>query len=328
MTTNQQDANATQSDVTADETVDQPKSAREIAMEAIAEKRTQQRNEDMGIAPEPAEPAVAEEPAVSEADEQIAAQLTIEDPKDKFVRVKIDGQEQDVSLEEVLRNYQKGSAADRRLEEATRLMKEARVQAEAQTRIEPQQEHAVTQTESGPDELKVAVRTALSKVFEGDEEAAAEALAKVLERREQPARAPEAQQIDINSLAEQLQQRMDVKTAIERVRTDYPDIIADPDLDQLTYLKTQAKEEAGIPRAQALLEAASEVYQKMGKKPGRQDAPNESATREQKLARKAAIDTMPMAHAAAAGTPREDSSRSSVIAEMAAKRLGQTMGIR
>lgn len=314
----QQEAVATQQGADANEQAEQPKSRRELAMEAIADARSQQINEELGIAVEP----VA---AQTESEDQIAAQLSddvIDNVSNKRVKVKIDGVEQEIPLEDVLRNYQKGSAADRRLEEATRLLKEAKAQAV----IEPQQEQAVTPPSAGPDELKLAVKTALAKVFEGDEEAAADALTKVLAQQmlSQPAQAPQ-QNLDINVLAEQLQQRMDVKSAIDKVRTDYPEIISDPDLDQLTYLKVQHKEEAGIPRAQALLEAAAEVYQKMGKKSGRQGESSESALREQKLARKAATDPVPVAHAAAATIPQADASPSAVIAEMAARRLGQSL---
>lgn len=326
MTDNQQ-VDAIQQDVPAAiEQVEPPKSNRELAMEAIAETRMRQVNEEMGIPPEASEPVTPTQENEHETVEaQIDAQMTIDDPKGKRVRIKVDGQEQDVPLEDVLRSYQKSTAADKRLEEATRVLKEAKAQAEALASVqEPQQEQPVT-PKAGPDELKVAVKTALSKVFEGDEEAAAEELAKVLAIQATPQKAPEAPQIDINAIADQLQQRMQVQNAIEKVKTDYPDLLNDPDLDQFTYLKVMAKEEAGIPRHIALLEAAEEVYQKFGKKAGRQNAPTDSAVREQKLARKAAIDTVPVAHAAAAGVPQEDASPSAVIAEIAARRLGQSL---
>lgn len=320
----EQEAIATQPDATAnDGPVDQPKSRRELAMEEIAQQNQAKRDAELGIEITPQE--VAAEAAPEPEEDQVQSQLNIiDDPRDTVVRVKVDGQEMDVPLDEVLRNYQKGSAADRRLEEATRVLKEAKAQAQA-IAPEPQQEHAVTQPKAGPDELKAAVKTALAKVFEGDEDAAAEALTNVLAQKLQPAPQMQQSPIDINAIADQLQQRMQVQNAIEKVRTDYPDILSDPDLDQLTFLKVQAKEAEGVPRAQALLEAADEVYRKMGKT-GRQTSQSDTAMREQKLARKAAIDTVPIAHTPAANPgSQDDTSPSAVIAAMAAKRLGQSL---
>jgi hypothetical protein len=42
------------------------------------------------------------------------------------VKVKIDGQEQEVSGADLVRDFQKAGAADKRLEEATRLLKEVK----------------------------------------------------------------------------------------------------------------------------------------------------------------------------------------------------------
>lgn len=331
------DATLPQDAPTDGENTPRPKTARETAMEALEANHLKRLEEESGVkltaddlltddqlrnqlADEPSSPAPAPVQATTAQPDVIA------DVAGKKVRVKIDGVEQEVGLEDVLRSYQKGSAADRRLEEATLLLKQAKEQAQQQPAQPPQQEPAVTPPSAGPDDLKTAVQSALGHLYRGDEELAAAELADVMTRSAQNA-TPQAPTIDVDQIATQLQQRMEVQTALLRVQTDYPDIYVSDDLQALTLMKVKAREAEGVSRAQAILDAANDVYTLLGKKPGRQDAPPPAATpRDQKLARKAALEQIQAANVTeSTNTQGEDDSPSAVIAGMAAKRLGQSM---
>lgn len=308
-----------------------PKTKRELDMEALEESHLRRFEQESGVKLIEDKPSTAKQ---GEVDGQLAAQLSdgadvIADTAGKMVKVKVDGVEQDVSLDEVLRSYQKGNAADRRLEEATKLLKEAKEQVQQRPAPQPQQEPAVTPpAAAGPDDLDAAVKTALSHLFAGDDETAAKELSAVIARSARGA-TPQAPALDVNQIAEQLQQRMSVQSALDTIKTDYPALVEDPDLEALTLFKVQTKEAGGTPRAQALLDAAAEVYKTIGKQSGRQNpdpTPAPQTSREQKLARKAALDSLPAASASAAQHQvEEDASPSAVIAAMAAKRLGQSM---
>ena len=314
-----------------EENTPRPKTARELAMEALEANHLKRLEEESGVkltsdnppsddqlAEQLADGALKDAPALAPDDGLIA------DVAGKKVRIKVDGVEQDVGLEDVLRSYQKGSAADRRLEEATLLLKQAKEQAQQQPAQQPQQVEAVTQPEAGPDDLKTTVQSALRHLYRGDEEQAAAELAGVMARSAQVA-TPQAPTIDVDQIAQQLQYRMEVQGALQRVKTDYPDIYASDDLQALTLMKVQARETEGLPRPQAILAAAEDVYTLLGKKVGRQE-PAVQTQRDQKIARKAAMEQIPVAHVAeSASAPDVDESPSAVIRAMASRRLGQSV---
>lgn len=313
-------------DVPLDE-MDNPnrsKSPRELAMERMEAQHFARVQAENGDNPPPE--TITQNPGGS-ADDQLTQQLASDDviagPAGKRIRVKVDGVEQDVALDEVIRSYQKGSAADRRLEEATRLLKEAREAATPQTpKTEPTPEAAVTPPAAGPDTLVDPLKQALGHLYSGDEDMAAKALAEVIARSAAPAATPPAP-IDTVQIVAQVQDQMAFQGALAKVNTDYPDLVGNADLEQLTFIKAQGHLAGGKSRADALLAAADDVYSLIGKKPGR---PEPKAPRQEKLERKAALDPVPAASMAAPGSvPEGEPSPSSVIAEMAKKRLGQTL---
>ena len=119
---------------------------------------------------------------------------------------------------------------------------------------------------------------------------------------------------------------MALNSAFERVKTDYPDIIADPNLEMVAAMQINQRVAAGESRATAMLSVADSLYQSLGKKPtGRQDDTPKPAKnqRQENLER---LDTLPSASAAAIQpqSPAE-SSPSAVIAELASRRLGQSL---
>lgn len=319
--------NATPTEDVSLDDMDNPnrsKSPRELAMERMEAQHFARIQAENGEIPTPVTPTQDED---DPADDQIAHQLTsddvIADPAGKRIRVKVDGVEQDVALDEVIRSYQKGSAADRRLEEATRLLKEAREAATPQpTKTDPTPEPAATPPAAGPDALVDPLKQALGHLYSGDEETAAKALADVIARSAAPAATPHAP-LDTAQIVAQVQDQMAFQGALDKVNTDYPDLVGNSDLEQLTFIKAQGHLAGGKSRADALLAAAEDVYTLIGKKPGR---PEPKTPRQEKIDRKAALDPVPAASMAAPGNvPEDEPSPSSVIAEMAKKRLGQTL---
>lgn len=297
-----------------------PKSARELAMEAIERDNLRRMEEETGLK------LVEDEP---DNDKQIEQQLEDKPveaaPQPKTYHVKIDGVEREVSEEEMVRNYQKNAAADRRLEEAARVLREAEERAQyVQQQIAQQQQEPVVP----PEELRTKVKTALSKLYEGDEETATDALTELLVKTrggEQPT--PAQPEIDVDALTAQIQQRMEVENAFKQVKTDYPDLIADPNLEMLTAMKITQLVQQGTPRAQAMIDAAEDVYKSLGKVPvGRQQAEQQRETNS-RLENKQKLDVVRSASSAAALPPvqAEEANPSDVIAEMAARRLGQSM---
>ena len=111
-------AGATEEGVSAP-TLTSQDSPRMRNLDAIAATRLAQLSEETNM-----EVAPVEEGLTTES--QVAAQLEAQPaaPVEK-VKVKVDGTELEVSQEELVRTFQKNAAADKRLEEATRLLREA-----------------------------------------------------------------------------------------------------------------------------------------------------------------------------------------------------------
>ena len=296
------------------EPVERPLTERERALEAIASSRTALIEEETGqsltdtqMAKQLAEPVADPEPA--------------KEPEVQKIKVKVDGVEQEVDVDTLVRTFQKNSAADRRLEEATRLLREAEERA-AQAEAAPAKEQESGQT---PEDLRNEAATIIDKMYDGDKDAAADALIQLLAKAkggDQPTRTPV--EVDEGAITNRVLERMAVQTAFDKVKTDYPEIISNKDLEILAALKIDRAVAQGTPRAQAMLEAADEIYKTIGKVPvGRQQEPVANARKDNK----ARLDNIPTATASAAPaeSPAENLSPSAVIAEMARKRLGQSL---
>lgn len=345
-----ENTDAIQTDVSAEITeqmteTERPKSRRELAMEAIGVTREAAFEAESGIklekdTTEPATSSAAAPEAGAAAaagtddehldtDSQLAAQTgdtpkVIDKPDGIMVRVKIDGEEQEVELSKVLGSYQKGSAADKRLEEATRLLKEAKETTQAAATSPA----AATTSQAAPpagDELVEKAKKAFSLLYAGDEDAAAQAFAEMFGPGggKQPTTAP-----SIAEITSAVTQQLAADGAFKTIEERYPAILADKDLETLAVSKARAHEAAGKPRHEAMLAAADDVYKLIGKAPvGRDKPPAPRTTRDEKLAHKAVIDNVRPATASAASTSQaeEQEDASSVIAQIAQRRLGQSM---
>ena len=193
---------------------------------------------------------------------------------------------------------------------------------------EPEPAPAATPVET-PEELKKQAAELLDKLYDGDKESASEALVNLLAkaRGDSPSTpAPVQAVVDPDVLTSQVLERMALNAAFERVKTDYPDIIADPNLEMVAAMQINQRVAAGESRADAMLLVADSLYQSLGKKPtGRQEEPPKP-TKSQRQENLERLDTLPSASAAAIQpqSPAE-SSPSAVIAELASRRLGQSL---
>ena len=314
-------AGATEEGVSAP-TLTSQDSPRMRNLDAIAATRLAQLSEETNM-----EVAPVEEGLTTES--QVAAQLEAQPvaPVEK-VKVKVDGTELEVSQEELVRTFQKNAAADKRLEEATRLLREAEQLAATRAAAPAPQE---SQTQPAPTEdpvtkLREDAADTLAKLYDGDQDAATEALVALMLKVSgggQPTQQTPA--IDPSALTEQVLEQLSFKDALNKVQTDYPDLVADQNLERLTAMRAEELIAAGKPRSEALLEAADGLYKSLGKAPvGRQPTPTE-APKTTRQANKERLDPVPTAHASALpATAPMESNPSSVIAELAKNRLGQS----
>ena len=288
----------------------QPPDPREGAIEAIENSQLAEFNADNP--PEETE---------KQGDQQIAAQLAQDDKPtiladgfDKFrVKTKVDGVEREVSLDEVIRRYQKNEAADQRLAESTHMREEAANYLSAVQR---------QTTASETKEPTSAEQTALLKryhdaLFQGDEEKVAELAPQVLptQGRQQPI-------LDRASLVQELtpviRQQIVVESAFEKFKKDYSDIADDRYLAGRAdaFLQDAINDGKSIDDAFAHAGTATRdwVRAKAGLGPASQ-APT-TTNRNERLERKAAIDSIPSTSAKAVIPEMREEEPSDVIAEI------------
>lgn len=303
--------------------VETPLTAREIAMEKIASAQIERARaagdfdgmDDVDVDPD--------NPDANQV--ALQAPTKAEPAAPKVHVVKIDGEERQVTDDELVRSYQKNAAADRRLEEASNLLREANERA-AQLAAQVVTPAPIAKPETPDKDFQAEVKSVLSKLYEGDEDNAAEALTNLLMKTRGGDQPTPATNIDIDQLTVQIQQKMDIEKAFASIQSDYPDLIADPDLEMLTAMKINRAVANGTPRAQAMLDSAAEVYKSVGKVAvGRQSESPKTGTA-QRLDNKRKLDLVKPASGVAShhATPTEEDA-SSVIAEMAARRLGQSI---
>lgn len=285
-------------DDTADQN-DPPKSKRELAMDLVTANRLRDLEEETGqtlIAPEDSEEGKPAEPRAAKR------------------RVKVDGQDLDVSDEELVREYQKGRTADRRLEQAALARKEleaesARLAAERVEieRLKGQPAAAASgdnDSQATPIGDDTGDRTIYEALVSGDEDEALKAIKKLREGR------PEGSTPKTAEIAAQVRQQIAWDEAQAKFSEDYQDIVADPLLREIASntlietLKTsesygQAFREAGN-RTRAWVRSAG------GGSPqaGGAGAPADPG-RAEKEARKGRIDNPTAIGARAAGKPQE-----------------------
>lgn len=326
------------------------KSARELAMEALESRHHLAMAESNGYELPKEEESTPATTDTTATDHQIAAQQAETEPaptpvhdQHEKVKVKVDGIETEVPLDDLVRQYQKNSSADRRLNEATRLLREAQEaqvarqlldQQEAQARDQQKQQQQAAATEQEPAvEVNASGKEFLKALFEGDEENALTALQKVIGGRQQaPVTAP-APTLDIDQIThavtQQVQQKLVVESALAQNRNDYPELYADPDMEALALTKIQRlREQDGSDFFAALETVSKDMATKFGwtsqADKGRQadPAPTTSSNRTAKLEQKRQIDNLASVNTKTTSTEQQPENPSDVIAAMKAARAG------
>lgn len=221
----------------------------------------------------------------------------------QMVRVKIDGVEMDVPLEEVTRQYQKNSTADKRLEEASRLRREAEEYSRS-IQAQPQVEVDADARELAKEHGRL--------MMEGDEEGAAEVLLKLTGRSN-----PTQAQFDVNSIIPVVKQQMLDDSALEKFNADFQDIAQDPYLEEMTAGRIKAAMAEGAPFSEAVIPAAQATRDWLRVKSGNAVKPEPTTSQNIKLERKQGIESIPAVNvrSAAPANDIELDSQSSV-AEM------------
>jgi hypothetical protein len=324
------------------------KTPREAALEALEARHQAEMAKANGweLEAEP-EPEPSPEP---QPQDQLQTQLADPAPEPEpaatlpaKVKVKIDGEEAEVPVDDLVRQYQKNATADKRLAEATRLLREAQ-EAEAQRllreqqhqqylqqQLEQQQQQAPTQNPAGDDPL-AAGKDFIKALFSGDEENAEAKLVEMLAGRQQAQAAP-APILDVNEIAstvaQQVQQKLVVESVLNQNRRDYPEMYADPDLEALALTKIQRMQaEEGTDFFAALDTVSKQMAQKFGwsaaqQEPGRREDPvPATSSRATKLEAKQKIDNVSSINTKTAPTEPQPEDASSIIAAMKAARAG------
>lgn len=247
------------------ETIEASPSLRDEAMASIAANARRQREEQP-------EDDGAEESPEQQAGEELPIQ---EGEQEEMITIKVNGQEQQVPRSQVLehgvRTLQKESAADKRLAEASNLMRQAQSYEQQVRQLE--QEILVKQAQStgkAPSRVDVTdakerARQVISKMMDGEEDEAADLLAEIVSGRDTATPPIDAQRIATEA-AELAGQRIETKSALKQFNAEYPDILADPYLYELTDQETikVQREHPEWGLSEILQEAGSRVRQWKG----------------------------------------------------------------
>lgn len=239
------------------------------------------------------------EPAAAEEEEEAQPPAAEETPKHK---IKVNGEEQELTVEELIALAQKGVGAEQKFEEAARLRREAE-EMRAQPKEEP------SKPDAQPEELDaVALVRALQM---GTEAEAAEAVKKLIGSRPS---------FKDDELAARIDDRLQGKQAMDRFKSEFKEIVADPELLQFAFARDQQMIAAGDKRG--YWERFEDIGNSMVKKFNLRKAETKI---EEKEARKAEVVPIKRASAkpAAASEPDTEENASDVISNMA-KARGQS----
>lgn len=312
----QQDANNAGQDQQHDDQQDQqPRflSARDQAMAAI-EQQIERQYVEMG-ALDPQTVDTAHEGGQSTDTPAAASAVPVTD-RQQVVRVKVDGEERELPLEEVVKGYQIDAAARKRLEEATLKQKELerkeRELAEREARLQGGSDDDQSLSGTTPDEsAKEKARALVERLIEGDIDEAAEMLAGVIGGGSSAA----VDESKITSMISQAEAQRDfereMKAAKQLFDAEFAEINKDPNLAKVANDIFAAEIQAGRLPTEAARAAGSGTREWLQQLTGRADGAAANRT-----ARKQTIDTLPRAGVRSAGNRSDDESVADVIADM------------
>lgn len=324
----------------ADLPEDHPIKVRQSIMDTIeaANAKNQGYDDETVVTP----PVETKPEPISDVDKQVAAQteLIIDDDmlKTAKVRVRIYGVEELVPASKVLGQYQKGAAADVRLAQASKAVKDAEAKASeilSAARATPATPaEPVAQVKADPAKANAKFKEASEALFSGDSDRAAElfseatalAMTPTTERRADPS-AIDSDAL-VSTVVQSVKQQLSTDSALEKLFVDYPEIKAKRAFSLMADEYIVAFEAAGKSRAEAIAlagDALGEEYKlgKYGQQPtGRQIESDGPTTRTEKLNAKKGLDVVTSGNARATSLEVPELTPAQIIAEMAAARPG------
>lgn len=229
------------------------------------------------------------------------------------VRVKVNGVESIVPLDQLRATAQKTDSADRYLAEAKQLLNEVKAVGRNQQQAAPATDEAPAEPTGNTSQEGDPIDAFTDALFQGDE-----ARAKELLRRAVGGPANAAQ------IARQVEQQIVIRSALRQFAQDHRDITADPTLsriaDNFLYQETGGKPLEDIPT-----EKVGEVLEAAGRRTKEwlrsvsgigPSATGTATTRNERLSRKASIDNLPSASARAVTSEAPPRTAQSVIESM------------
>lgn len=196
-------------------------SAREEAINAIHDNLIKKYEEESGITheePDKNEPKTEEKTMAEKAVEDEVEEEKLEET----VKLKIDGKEQDVPISKILdtgkRALQKQLAADTRLEEATKILKEAKDLIEKNNqRLPPKKDtEDIDSAQIKDAETSLDMKELVKAIQYGEEDEAAKALEKIVNLRQSQA----APKVDVKSEVKQALLEEEVEKFINKPEKD------------------------------------------------------------------------------------------------------------
>lgn len=227
------------------------------------------------------------------------------------VKVKIDGEELELPISEVVKGYQKDQTASKRLEEAAARIREAE-QREAQLA-----QLAAGKSEETPsladEDLHLKAKRIIDSLMEGEADSAVESLAEILNAKSKAVDPPAS----VTDTVRQELERMELEREYEQARTvflkDNADLNENPKLAAMVNDAYFRQLESGKRPLEASKAAAQEVRDFVQELTGRSGTGNSTNRQE----RKQSYDTITPASGRTEGaTQQADESQAAVIAEM------------
>lgn len=160
------------------------------------------------------------------------------------VKQTIDGVEREVPLADVLRDAQKGGAADYRLQKATEVLETAVALA---TEAKGKKEAKDDDKNKSPS-VEERVKEATDKMLDGDTEGAAKILSETISQAVAAGRST----VSAEAIAEDVMYRVRAQQAYTTFQTDYKDLVGDKHLAPLVdqeFARLVPKDEKGQPKS-------------------------------------------------------------------------------
>jgi hypothetical protein len=304
--------------------------SRDVAMKAMAARRRETVVADIDPADLPPRETETPEPVVDPG-KQVAAQTRMipdEELGTTLVRIKVNGEEQDVTLDELRRTAQKNAAADRALADANRLREQmtAEMAAWTQTKTQAPATAAPATPDDRVEKIRASAGETIGKMFTGDDTGATESLVAAIVAALPPPTA-QAPAIDVKEIARQVTQQVTIDGALRQFVADFGDVMESEErklvADRQLFIATGGKALEELPPAEVApaLERAGRMTRKWFDLPEPKATTGTQATaRAEKAARKAGIDELPAAATRAASTLPPPQTTADVIAKMKAAR--------